>query len=78
MEEEIARGQVRGVWWPVFPLPSPAGEDPGTKDPIDEVHAVVGGVDSSTVLKKYSKLKGKASQIMANLLPDGPLPLPVA
>ena len=62
MEEKIAGGQVRGVGRPVFALPSPAGEDPGTKDPINEVHAVVGSVDSSTVLKKYSKLRGKASQ----------------
>ena len=56
----------------------PAGEDPGTEDAIKEGHGMVCSVDSGTVLKKFSEIKGKANQIMANLLPHGPSPLPVA
>ena len=52
VEEEITRGQVKGVWWPVFPLPSPAGEDPGTEDAVDHGHGSVRSVDGATVLKK--------------------------
>ena len=43
MEEEIAGGQVWGVWCPVLALHWPAREDPGTQDAIEE--GVVGSVE---------------------------------
>ena len=56
VEEEIARGHVRAVRWPVFPLPSPAREDPGTKDAVDHGHGSVESVDGGTVRRKKMAL----------------------
>ena len=59
-------------------LPWPSRKNPGIKDAIQECNIIVGSVTWGIVLNKYSASKGKANWIMANLLPNGPTPLPFA